>query len=103
MWVVNLFLLGPIGSYPAFFQILHYSYDTRLEVVDSRFQNLVVWNGTKKVRDLQDVSIFILNVTYDHAGEYLCFVNRTLMFPNDYIHNIKVNKTIILRVVDKGK
>ncbi|XP_077193085.1 sodium channel regulatory subunit beta-1 [Paroedura picta] len=83
-------------------KILRYSIENKLEVMDSRFEGLVVWNGTKKVADLQDVSIFILNVTYEHAGEYVCTVNRTLNFAYDFTHNVLVNKTIHVEVVPKA-
>ncbi|KAL8220161.1 UNVERIFIED_CONTAM: Sodium channel subunit beta-1 [Gekko kuhli] len=80
-------------------KILRYDYENKLEVTDPRFEGLVVWNGTKKVSDLQDVSIFILNVTYEHAGEYVCTVNRTLNFGDVFLHNVLVNKTIHIEVV----
>nr|XP_056701852.1 sodium channel subunit beta-1 [Euleptes europaea] len=83
-------------------KILHYDNENKLEVVDERFEGLVVWNGTKKVPDLQDVSIFILNVSYSHAGEYVCTVNRTLNFGDMFFHNVLVNKTIHVGVVDKA-
>ncbi|XP_015277969.1 PREDICTED: sodium channel subunit beta-1 [Gekko japonicus] len=80
-------------------KILRYDYHNKLEVTDHRFEGLVVWNGTKKVPDLQDVSIFILNVTYDHAGEYVCTVNRTLNYGDMFFYNVLVNKTIHVTVV----
>ncbi|XP_054855475.1 sodium channel subunit beta-1 [Eublepharis macularius] len=83
-------------------KILHYDFYSKLEVIDPRFEGLVVWNGTKYVEDLQDVSIFILNVTYDHAGEYVCTVNRTLNFGDMFFHNVMVNKTIHVDVVPKA-
>ncbi|KAG8143319.1 hypothetical protein E2320_000572 [Naja naja] len=52
--------------------ILHYDLYDRLVIYDPRFEDLVVWNGTKNIADLQDVSIFILNVTFEHKGEYIC-------------------------------
>lgn len=83
-------------------QILRFEPDTDLLVLDDRFVNLVVWNGSKSTRDLQDLSIFLLNVTYDHAGEYLCRVDRNLTF-DGYVFNTVINKTIHVTVVDKGE
>ncbi|XP_028598452.2 sodium channel regulatory subunit beta-1 [Podarcis muralis] len=82
-------------------KILRYDPDERLNVMDPRFEGLVHWNGTKNIRDLQDLSIFILNVTFDHMGEYVCTVNRTLFFAAEFTHNIMVNKTIHVTVVEK--
>ncbi|XP_073179123.1 sodium channel regulatory subunit beta-1 isoform X2 [Lepidochelys kempii] len=84
-----------------FTRILRYDPDALLEVVDERFQDLVVWNGSKNTRDLQDLSIFLTNVTYAQAGEYLCRVDRNLTF-NSYVYNIVINKTIHVAVVDKA-
>ncbi|XP_039368044.1 sodium channel subunit beta-1 [Mauremys reevesii] len=84
-----------------FTRILRYDPDALLEVVDERFQDLVVWNGSKNTRDLQDLSIFLTNVTYAQAGEYLCRVDRNLTF-DGYVYNIVINKTIHVEVVDKA-
>lgn len=62
----------------------------------------MVWNGSRGTKDLQDLSIFITNVTYNHSGDYECHVYRLLFFDN-YEHNTSVVKKIHLEVVDKGK
>ena len=73
----------------------------------------VTLNGTDMIRvvsegyapveiDLQDLSIFITNVTYNHSGDYECHVYRLLFFDN-YEHNTSVVKKIHLEVVDKGE
>ncbi|XP_042296640.1 sodium channel subunit beta-1 [Sceloporus undulatus] len=85
-----------------FVHILHYDVDTKLRVLDPRFEELVSWEGTKDIADLQELSILLLNVTYEQAGEYICSVNRTLLFANDFTHNVMVNKTIHVDVVDKA-
>ncbi|XP_078511489.1 sodium channel regulatory subunit beta-1 [Lissotriton helveticus] len=72
--------------------------DETEEVLDERFENRLVWNGSKKTEDLQDMSIFITNVTFNHSGEYICRVNRTLLFET-YDYNINVTKFIHLNVV----
>lgn len=69
---------------------------------DERFEGRVVWNGSRGTRDLQDLSIFITNVTYNHSGDYECHVYRLLFFEN-YEHNTSVVKKIHLEVVDKGE
>ncbi|XP_053124271.1 sodium channel subunit beta-1 [Hemicordylus capensis] len=71
-------------------------------VLDDRFEDRVRWDGTKKIADLQDVSIMLTNVTNDHRGDYICSVNRTLEFDGGFTHNVMVNKTIHLSVVDKA-
>ncbi|XP_026574636.1 sodium channel subunit beta-1 [Pseudonaja textilis] len=83
-------------------KILRYDVYDKLVIYDPRFEDLVEWNGTKIIADLQDVSIFILNVTFEHKGEYMCSVNRTLHYANDFSYNIMVNKTIHLDVVEKA-
>uniref|UniRef100_A0A8D0G8V3 Sodium channel regulatory subunit beta-1 n=1 Tax=Sphenodon punctatus TaxID=8508 RepID=A0A8D0G8V3_SPHPU len=83
-------------------KILRYDPDDYMHVMDERFQELVVWNGSKNTRDLQDFSIFILNVTFQHAGEYHCSVNRTLTFASTFEHTVIVNKTIHVTVVEKA-
>ena len=69
---------------------------------DERFEGRVVWNGSRGTKDLQDLSIFITNVTYNHSGDYECHVYRLLFFEN-YEHNTSVVKKIHLEVVDKGE
>ncbi|XP_043936447.1 sodium channel subunit beta-1 [Protopterus annectens] len=79
-----------------------FRYDSKVaSVTDERFDGVLVWNGTKGTDDLQDVSIFITNVTFQHAGQYKCYVERTLIFPNhDYITNI--TKFVTLTVVKEA-
>ena len=69
---------------------------------DERFEGRVVWNGSRGTKDLQDLSIFITNVTYNHSGDYECHVYRLLFFDN-YEHNTSVVKKIHLEVVNKGE
>ncbi|KAG7270375.1 hypothetical protein CRUP_003929 [Coryphaenoides rupestris] len=83
----------------AFTQI--YSYQDKMGgVVDERFSERLKWNGTKKSYDLQDGSVYILNVTYDDTGTYCCIFNRTLLYPNHAGHT-HVNKTFSITVVPK--
>ncbi|XP_040277905.1 sodium channel subunit beta-1 [Bufo gargarizans] len=80
--------------------ILMYQYP-QLSVVDDRFTGRLKWNGSSHSEDLQDMSVVITNVTYDHAGTYMCRVNRTLIF-DSHDYNTNVTKFIDVTVVDKG-
>ncbi|XP_069803243.1 sodium channel regulatory subunit beta-1 [Dendropsophus ebraccatus] len=70
-------------------------------IVDTRFEGRLKWNGSSHSEDLQDMSVVILNVTYEHAGTYMCSVNRTLIFES-HEYNTNVTKFIDVTVVDKG-
>lgn len=83
------------------FSLIYRYIDESQEVLDERFEDRLVWNGSKKTEDLQDMSIFITNVTFNHSGEYICRVNRTLLFET-YDYNINVTKFIHLNVVPKA-
>lgn len=83
-------------------QILRYENEVLQLEEDERFEGRVVWNGSRGTKDLQDLSIFITNVTYNHSGDYECHVYRLLFFEN-YEHNTSVVKKIHLEVVDKGE
>lgn len=85
-----------------FVKILRYENEVLQLEEDERFEGRVVWNGSRGTKDLQDLSIFITNVTYNHSGDYECHVYRLLFFEN-YEHNTSVVKKIHLEVVDKGK
>ncbi|XP_064149636.1 sodium channel subunit beta-1 isoform X2 [Loxodonta africana] len=84
-----------------FVKILRYENEVLQLEEDERFEGRVVWNGSRGTKDLQDLSIFITNVTYNHSGDYECHVYRLLFFEN-YEHNTSVVKKIHLEVVDKG-
>lgn len=70
-------------------------------VMDDRFVDRLAWNGSKKTEDVQDGSIYILNVTFNDTGTYRCFFDRTLVFPN-YEFRTNATKFIILTVVGNG-
>ncbi|CAL8248292.1 unnamed protein product [Lota lota] len=77
-----------------------YSYKAKkANILDQRFYNRLVWNGTKSAFDLQDVSI-LLNVTFNDTGTYRCNLNRTLTFPTHAIHT-HIDKNFTLTVVPK--
>uniref|UniRef100_A0A2K6SIZ2 Sodium channel regulatory subunit beta-1 n=1 Tax=Saimiri boliviensis boliviensis TaxID=39432 RepID=A0A2K6SIZ2_SAIBB len=85
-----------------FVKILRYENEVLQLEEDERFEGRVVWNGSRGTKDLQDLSIFITNVTYNHSGDYECHVYRLLFFEN-YEHNTSVVKKIHIEVVDKGE
>ncbi|XP_068425941.1 sodium channel, voltage-gated, type I, beta a [Clinocottus analis] len=72
------------------------------DVLDSRFYERLHWNGSKKTNDLQDGSIFILNVTFNDTGTYKCIFTRTLSYSSAYSNyefEKSTNKTINMKVV----
>lgn len=71
-------------------------------VVDVRFTDRLAWNGSKKTLDLQDGSIYILNVTLNDTGTYRCYFDRTLVF-DYYEFHTNTTKFINLNVVPKGE
>ncbi|XP_036410938.1 sodium channel subunit beta-1-like [Megalops cyprinoides] len=79
-----------------------YNYeDETPTIVDERFEDRVDWNGSKKTTDLQDASIYILNVTFNDTGTYRCLFNRVLTYPY-YEFQTKAIKYIQLSVVAKA-
>ncbi|XP_062254531.1 sodium channel, voltage-gated, type I, beta a [Platichthys flesus] len=76
-----------------------YSYENqKAEIIDPRFYRRLGWNGSKHTSDLQDGSIFILNVTYTDTGTFRCVFNRTLKYSN-YEYPTNTNKNITITVV----
>ncbi|XP_040901307.1 sodium channel, voltage-gated, type I, beta a isoform X1 [Toxotes jaculatrix] len=76
-----------------------YNYeDLAAEITDSRFYDRLDWNGSKHTKDLQDGSIYILNVTYNDTGTYQCIFFRTLLYPN-YDFPSNTSRTINITVV----
>ncbi|XP_042597439.1 sodium channel subunit beta-1-like isoform X2 [Cyprinus carpio] len=70
-------------------------------ITDDRFDDRLAWNGSKKTNDVQDGSIFILNITFNDTGIYRCFFDRTLVFPN-YKYRTSSTKFININVVGKA-
>ncbi|XP_035499118.1 sodium channel, voltage-gated, type I, beta a [Scophthalmus maximus] len=81
---------------------LLYSFDDQVgKVFDPRFYERLCWNGSKHTMDLQDGSIFILNVTYNDTGTYQCIFNRTLIYPKYYFqtnHSKMINMKVVPRL-----
>ncbi|XP_075459516.1 sodium channel regulatory subunit beta-3 isoform X3 [Ascaphus truei] len=107
----------PISYLVLFFQpptILHYSQDLnppertlRSQIYEykggpqehsSPLQGRLQWNGSK---DMQDVSITIINVTMNDSGVFTCNVTRTLHF-EVHRHLIQSSKLIHLKVTEEA-
>lgn len=72
--------------------------DDRPSDLDGPFKGRLCWNGSQ---DLQDISIRILNVTYNDSGVYECHVVRQFEF--DYFKpSVSVTKDIRLFVKEKA-
>ncbi|KAK6469713.1 sodium channel subunit beta-1-like [Huso huso] len=80
------------------FNLIYQYEDYEQEIFDDRFENRLVWNGSKKTTDLLDVSVYILNVSFDDAGLYKCYVERTLYYEHYEFHT-NVSKFVKLTVV----
>ncbi|XP_024114051.1 sodium channel, voltage-gated, type I, beta a [Oryzias melastigma] len=74
--------------------------DIREDILDPRFDGRLAWNGSKNTKDLQDGSIFILNVTDEDKGMYKCIFRRRLIYEK-YEFNTNTTKRIQLEVVDR--
>ncbi|CAL9690774.1 unnamed protein product [Knipowitschia caucasica] len=80
-----------------------YSYtDDGGTVEHDHFMDRVDWNGSKRSMDIQDASIYLLNVTFNDSGTYRCFLNRILSYDNDFEFNIVISKVVHLTVVAKA-
>lgn len=79
-----------------------YSYNENGPTIESDdFMDRVDWNGSKRSNDIQDASIYLLNVTFNDSGTYRCFFNRILFYTN-YEYNTIVSKVVHLTVVAKA-
>lgn len=79
-----------------------YTYNEYGATIESeQFSDRVDWNGSKRSNDIQDASIYLLNVTFNDSGTYRCFFNRVLFYDN-YEYNTVVSKVVHLTVVAKG-
>lgn len=76
-----------------------YEYRNGHQEVESPFQGRLQWNGSK---DLQDVSITVLNVTLNDSGLYTCNVSREFEF-EAHRPIVKTTRLIPLQVTEEGK
>ncbi|KAF6729875.1 Sodium channel subunit beta-3 [Oryzias melastigma] len=93
--LVNWFYFSDSGD------VTHiYKYENSKETdVDGPFKGRLVWNGSK---DLQDLSIVILNVTLNDSGLYQCQVSREFDF-RFFTPTFSITKNISLTVKEKGQ
>ncbi|KAG7324574.1 hypothetical protein KOW79_012590 [Hemibagrus wyckioides] len=70
-------------------------------IIDNQFDDRLDWNGSRNTHDLQDASIYILNVTFNDSGVYRCFLRRTLLY-DAYEHDATASKLVHLTVVAKA-
>uniref|UniRef100_A0A8P0SGA2 Sodium channel regulatory subunit beta-3 n=2 Tax=Canis lupus familiaris TaxID=9615 RepID=A0A8P0SGA2_CANLF len=77
---------------------LIYEYRNGQQEVESPFQGRLQWNGSK---DLQDVSITVLNVTLNDSGLYTCNVSREFAF-EAHRPFVKTTRLIPLRVTEEA-
>ncbi|KAM8735467.1 sodium channel, voltage-gated, type I, beta a [Acanthopagrus schlegelii] len=84
-----------------FSDLYHYDYESEIkgEVLDERFEDRLHWNGSKSTTDLQDGSIYILNVSLNDSGTYRCRFNRVLKYPNEYEYQTNTTKDVHIIVV----
>ncbi|XP_034402017.1 sodium channel, voltage-gated, type I, beta b [Cyclopterus lumpus] len=79
-----------------------YTYNEEGPNIESdNFMDRVDWNGSKRSPDIQDASIYLLNVTFNDSGTYQCFFNRILFYTN-YEYSTVVSKVVHLTVVPKA-
>nr|ABO30513.1 sodium channel beta1 subunit long form [Sternopygus macrurus] len=79
-----------------------YSYADMVGMVnDERFLDRLDWMGSKNTFDLQDGSIYIVNVTLNDTGTYRCYFDRTLTF-SYYEYRTNTTKYITINVAPKA-
>ncbi|XP_034748737.1 sodium channel, voltage-gated, type I, beta b isoform X2 [Etheostoma cragini] len=79
-----------------------YTYNEEGPIIENdNFMDRLDWNGTKRSQDIQDGSIYLLNVTFNDTGTYRCFFNRILFYEN-YENSRVISKVVQLTVVAKA-
>ncbi|XP_034455335.1 sodium channel, voltage-gated, type I, beta b isoform X2 [Hippoglossus hippoglossus] len=79
-----------------------YTYSSGVASIENEeFIDRVDWNGSRMSNDIQDGSIYVLNITFNDTGTYRCYFNRVLIYPNHEYINI-VSKLVHLNVVAKA-
>ncbi|XP_075867870.1 sodium channel, voltage-gated, type I, beta b [Nelusetta ayraudi] len=70
-------------------------------IENEQFYDRVDWKGSKRSNDIQDASIYLLNVTFNDSGTYQCFFNRILNYER-YRYKDLIGKVVHLTVVGKA-
>ncbi|XP_015192033.2 sodium channel subunit beta-1-like [Lepisosteus oculatus] len=83
-----------------FVQIYEYR-DQTPAILHEQFLERLAWNGSKRTDDLQDGSLYILNVTLNDTGTYRCHFYRTL-FLHIQEHHTNATKLVQLSVVEEA-
>lgn len=83
-----------------FFHIFTYNEDGPT-IENEHFMDRVDWYGSKRSNDIQDASIYLVNVTFNDSGTYQCFFHR-ILFYTSYEYNTVVSKVVHLNVVAKA-
>lgn len=79
-----------------------YTYNEKGGMVEhDDFVDRVDWYGSKRSNDIQDASIYLVNVTFNDTGTYRCFFNR-ILFYGTYEYSTVVSKVVHLSVVAKA-
>uniref|UniRef100_A0A8B9PMS5 Sodium channel regulatory subunit beta-1 n=1 Tax=Apteryx owenii TaxID=8824 RepID=A0A8B9PMS5_APTOW len=81
-----------------FDKILRYEPEGPALVADGRFAGVLVWNGSRGTRDLQDLSVLLTNVSARHAGDYVCRVERNLTF-DGYVYTNRDMASIVSEIM----
>uniref|UniRef100_A0A8C5H8D3 Sodium channel regulatory subunit beta-1 n=1 Tax=Gouania willdenowi TaxID=441366 RepID=A0A8C5H8D3_GOUWI len=84
-----------------FVPIYTYTKETGQTIEHDLFMDRVDWNGSKRSGDIQDASIYLLNVTFNDSGTYQCFFNRILTYEN-HEYSTTISKVVHLTVVAKA-
>ncbi|XP_062265724.1 sodium channel, voltage-gated, type I, beta b [Platichthys flesus] len=79
-----------------------YTYGSGIATIEHEdFIDRVDWNGSKSSNDIQDGSIYVLNITFNDTGTFRCYFNRILIYPN-HEYSTLVSKLVHLTVVAKA-
>ncbi|KAG7500565.1 hypothetical protein JOB18_023526 [Solea senegalensis] len=79
-----------------------YTYDENGGTIEHEsFMDRLDWKGSKRSSDIQDGSIYVLNVTFNDTGTYHCHFFRKLIYDH-YEFDTVVSKLVHLSVVAKA-
>lgn len=84
-----------------FAHIYYYDREERGSIKSEQFEDRLDWSGSRRSGDIQDASIYLVNVTFNDSGTYRCFVSRVLEYEY-YEHEVTIRKEVRLKVVAKA-